>query len=70
MRDLKYKGQIVSIYVKDKTLMDKIREQCAKDNRTISNWGYLAVKKAALGDDNVKENGGKSAGDQPRHSTT
>jgi hypothetical protein len=55
MPDLKYKGQIVSIYVKDKTLMDKIRDKCAKDNRTISNWGYLVVRKAALEDDDDKE---------------
>jgi hypothetical protein len=55
MPGLKYKGQIVSIYVKDKALMDKIREKACKHNRTISNWGYLAVRKAALEHEDDKE---------------
>jgi hypothetical protein len=35
--------------------MDKIKEKSTRDNRTISNWGYLAVRKAVLCDDNDKQ---------------
>jgi hypothetical protein len=37
--------------MKDGYVMDKIKEKSAQDNRSVSQWSYLVLRKAALDED-------------------
>jgi hypothetical protein len=55
MTSQRHKNSTVFAYVKDEHVMDKIKEKYAKDNRSISQWSYLVLRKAALGDEGFKK---------------
>jgi hypothetical protein len=64
----KRKGTILSIYVPDNNVLEKVKKKSAEQDRTISQWTYLVMRNAVMGND--KENGGKSAALPEKHSTT
>jgi hypothetical protein len=58
----KLKGTVVSVYVPDNAVMNKIREKSAQGYRSVSSWAYLVMQNAALQDDDDtnKEEGGRN----------
>jgi hypothetical protein len=57
--------------MKDGYVMDKIKEKSAQDNRSVSQWSYLVLRKAALeDDDNVKKLSGVLDGQSSTTPTT
>jgi hypothetical protein len=70
-RKQELKGTVLSVYIPDNSVINKIREKSAEQDRTMSSWAYVTIKNAVLGNDNVKQKeGGTSARFEPEHSTT
>ena len=55
MPELNNKAAIVSVYIPDERILEEMKRRSAKEDRSLSSWMYLALKKAALEEEENKK---------------